>query len=201
MIGEFEEARTLYRQEQEYLETLGPSRELASTSLDSGRVELLAGDLEAAERELRRDDAALELLGERYFRSTIAGMLAIVLWRRGNVVDADLVCTLAEELSEPDDVGSQVYWRLTRSLLIAASDPHAARSLANEAVGMADGTAGLSLWADALRSRAELLGILGEREAAESSRDEAVSLYERKGDVVSAATTRGLITRVVADVG
>jgi class 3 adenylate cyclase/tetratricopeptide (TPR) repeat protein len=201
MVGDFGEARTLYRREQEYLEALGPSRELASTSLDSARVEMLAGDLEAAERELRRDDAALELLGERYFRSTVAGMLAIVLWRRSNVVDADLVCTLAEELSEPDDVESQVYWRLTRSLLIAAADPRGARSLADEAVGMADGTAGLILRAAALRSRAELLDILGERDAAESSLDGAANLYERKGDVVSAATTRGLMTRVVADVG
>jgi tetratricopeptide (TPR) repeat protein len=190
MSGDFDLARTLYRREQEYLEALGPSRELASTSLDSAKVEILAGNLAQAEVELRRDDAELEALGERYFRSTVAGLLAKVLWQVGNAEDADRYCSLAEELADPDDVDSQVLWRLTRSRLLASHRPSEARELADEAVGMADGTAGLGLRADALRSRAELLENLGDRAAAEASLTEAIRLYERKGDVVSTAAAR-----------
>ena len=198
MRGEFEAARALYRREQEYLETLGPSRELASTSIDSARVESLAGNLPRAEEELRRDEAELEGLGERYFRSTIAGLLAKVLWQSGKLDDADRFGRLSEELADPDDVGSQVQWRLTRSLLTASTEPALARSLADEAVAMADGTAGLSLWADALRNRAEVLELMGEREAAQADLREAVTLYERKGDLVSAAATGDLLTDPVA---
>jgi tetratricopeptide (TPR) repeat protein len=190
MLGDFELARSLYRREQEFLQDLGPSRELASTSLDSARVELLADDLQAAERELRRDDSELEALGERYFRSSVDALLARVLWQAGDATEADRFCTLAEQLADPDDVGTIVLLRATRSRLVAADDPAAARGLADEAVTMAGGTASLAFHADALRNRAELLASLGDVSEAMASLDEAVSLYERKGDVVSAAAAR-----------
>jgi class 3 adenylate cyclase/tetratricopeptide (TPR) repeat protein len=202
MSGSFELARTLYRREQEYLEALGPSRELASTSIDSARVEILAGDLAQAELELRRDDADLEGLGERYFRSTVASILASVLWQAGKRDEADRFCTQAEELADPDDVDTQVRWRLSRSLLLAGHRPSEARELADEAVRMAEGTAGLILRAEALASRADLLESLGDQSAAEASRADAIRLYEQKGDVVSAAAARARLTvGVPADVG
>jgi tetratricopeptide (TPR) repeat protein len=200
MAGDIGLARTLYSREQEYLETLGPSRELASTSLDSARVEILAGDLSRAEQELRRDDAELEALGERYFRSTVAGLLAKVLHQGGSTAEAARYCTLAEELADPDDVDSQVLWRLTRSRLLAGEDQAAARALADEAVELADNTAGLILRADALRSRAELLSDLGDAARADENLAEAVLMYERKGDVLSAAAARSLLGGVAADV-
>jgi tetratricopeptide (TPR) repeat protein len=201
MRGDFEVARKLYRQEQEYLEALGPSRELASTSLDSGRVEILAGNLDAAERELRRDDAELESMGERYFRSTVAALLARVLWTAGDFAEADRYCTLAEELADADDVDGQVLWRLTRSRLLAASDAMAARAMADGAVTLAEGTAGLILRADALRNRAGLLDDLSEHAAATASIEAAIELYERKGDVLSAAAARAQhVGGIAADV-
>ena len=190
MAGDFELARTLYRREREYLEALGPSRELASTSLDSGRVELLAGDVEAAERELRRDNAELEILGERYFRSTVVALLAKVMWLRGEIDEAEALCTLAEDMADPDDVDTGVLWRLTRSRLLAASDAAAARAVAATASEMADGTVGLVLRGDAWRNQAELLDELGDPAAAETAFAEAIRLYELKGSVVSAETAR-----------
>lgn len=44
---------------------------------------MLAGDLQAAERELRGDYQTLEQMGERNYISTTAGMLAEVLYRQG----------------------------------------------------------------------------------------------------------------------
>ena len=126
------------------------------------------------------------------------GLLARVLWLSGNRVDADRFCSLAEELADPDDVGSQVYWRITRSGLLVAADPAAARALADEAVGMADGSTGLIIWADALRGRADVLDALGEPDAARRDLEQAAALYERKGDVVSTRDTRGRLAGGVA---
>ena len=65
----------------------------------------------AAERELRADDASLAELGERYFRSTVVGMLAGVLAEAGRFDDAPGVVETARELADDDDTLSQVLWR------------------------------------------------------------------------------------------
>ena len=44
--------------------------------------ELLAGNPLAAEMELRKDYEALERMGDRYYRSTLAGMLAEALYQQ-----------------------------------------------------------------------------------------------------------------------
>ncbi len=190
MIGDFETARDLYRREQEYLGALGPSRELASTSLDSGLVELLAGDLDAAERELSRDDRELEALHETYFRSSVSAQLARVLLFAGRRNEADRHATVAQALTDEGDVDGAVQWRLTRSRLLVGIDADAAVRMADEAVELAAGTAGMILQADALRSRADVLDDLGRSDEAAASRAEAIRRYELKGDRVSAALAR-----------
>jgi tetratricopeptide (TPR) repeat protein len=200
MAGDFELARTLYRREQEYLESLGPSRELASTSMDSARVEVLAGDFERAEAELRRDDMELEALGERYFRSTVDGLLAMVLWQQGSD-EAERFCAKAQELADPDDTGSQIYWRLARAGLTVAQDPAAARRIADEAVELAASTSGPTILADALRGRADVVTLLGDRDQARRDLEEALALYHRKGDVVSAKATEQRLAGSVTAAG
>ena len=199
--GEFDQARELYRSEQEYLEALGPSRELASTSMDSARVEMLAGELARAESELRRDDLELEAMGERYFRSTVDGLLAMVLAQLGNHADADHFATIAEELADPDDTGSQIYWRLARGSLSAGTEENVARTHVDEAVALAESTSGPTIIADALRGRADVLKLIGDERAAQTDLARALELYEAKGDVVSAAATRKQITGGVAAAG
>ena len=55
MIGDFDLARDRYRRSRAVFEEHGWNFFAALVSLDSGQVELRAGDLAAAERELRRD--------------------------------------------------------------------------------------------------------------------------------------------------
>ena len=83
MRGNFERARLLYRQSRASLEEFGYLLLAALTSLDSSVIELLAGDLAAAESELRTDYRRLEEMGERNYISTTAGLLADVLYRQG----------------------------------------------------------------------------------------------------------------------
>jgi class 3 adenylate cyclase/tetratricopeptide (TPR) repeat protein len=190
MQGDFEAARAMYRREVSLLADLGVSRESASTSIDSARVEILAGDLAAAEALLRRDDAQLAGLGERYFRSTVAGMLGLVLLLRGDPAEAEAFVVLAEALSEPDDAWSQVLWRSARARLVAATAPDRALELVQTAVDFAETTADLQLRGDAWCDLGEVRFAVGQRDSATTSFAQAIALYERKGDVTSAARAR-----------
>jgi tetratricopeptide (TPR) repeat protein len=187
MEGAFDEARAMYGQEVSLLADLGVSRESASTSIESARVEMLAGDLEAAESHLRRDDATLAELGERYFRSTVAGMLGRVLLLQGNDAEAEAFVVLAEALSEADDAWSQVLWRSARARLLAGSLPDRALELAQGAVDFAETTADLELRGDAWSDLGEVKAALGQQDDAVKALEQAFTLYQRKGDVTSAA--------------
>jgi class 3 adenylate cyclase/tetratricopeptide (TPR) repeat protein len=187
MQGDFDAARTMYRQEVALLADLGVSRESASTSIESARVEILAGDLATAEAQLRSDDELLAELGERYFRSTVAGMLGRVLLLRENPVEAEAFVVLAEALSESDDAWSQVLWRSARARLLAASAPGRALELAQGAVDFAETTADLALRGDAWSDLGEVHLTAGRRDEAVEALTAARALYDLKSDATSAA--------------
>jgi tetratricopeptide (TPR) repeat protein len=187
MQGDFDAARTMYRQEVTLFADLGSSRESASTAIESARVEILAGDLAAAEAQLRRDDARLAEMGERYFRSTVAGMLGRVLLLRGDASEAEAFVVLAEALSEADDAWSQVLWRSARARLLADTAPQRALELATGAVDFAETTADLVLRGDAWSDLGEVHLAAGRHDDAVEALSRAESLYRDKADVTSAA--------------
>jgi len=183
MREEFDEARAHYRRLQAILAELGSGIDTHSTSLESGRVEMLAGDLEAAARELRRDDGALAELGESYLRSTIAALLGEVLRLLGDLEGADRFTTIATELAADDDVEAQVIWRSTRARLLAgAGAVDEALSLVQSAVTMVGPTEETSLRADALLALADVLAAANERDAAQAALENALRVVEAKGD-------------------
>ena len=190
MQGRFEEARELYRRGQGILAELGGGVDAGATSIDTARVEVLAGDLRTAEAELRRDNSTLEGLGETYFRSYIVGILAHVLLESGHRDEAASFAELGETLSDADDVLSQVVWRTARARLLADDGDTGAEALARSAIELAEGTADLELQADALDDLGAVLAALGNHDEAEAAIRQALQLYERKGDVVSAARVR-----------
>ena len=194
MTGSFAEARAAYRRGQEILAELGKGLDADSTSIETARVEMLAGDCEAAERELRRDYQALDELGERYFRSTVAAYLAQALWCQDRPGEADRFAAVAEEISEPDDVLSQVTWRGARAKIMADRGEHAdAERTARAAVEMVAKTAELSLQGDALVDLADVVRRSGRDEEARAILDEALAIYHRKGDLTSAERARRLV--------
>ena len=197
MLGEFDTGRDMYRRGQAMLADLGPSVTASTTSTESWRVEALAGDLAAAERELRRDHDQLEAIDERYFRSTVAALLAGVLIEAGRPEEADRYAASAAELTDEDDVNSGVLWRLARARLLAAAGAAAgADALAREAIGLAADTQDLVLQADAQLALAEVLAAAGDRDAAGPPLREALASFERKGDRVSADRVRARLADV-----
>ncbi len=191
MQGEFEEARTLYRQGKSILEELDTGLTARNTSIDSHRVELLAGDLEAAEAELRRDDAALAALGESYFRSTITAVLANVLAARGELDEALAYAETAAGLADEDDAWSQAAWRTARAQVLAArkDGPEAGR-LADDAAALVRANDDLLVRVETLETVATVLERVGRTQEAEATLAEVLWLYEAKEDAVSARRVR-----------
>jgi tetratricopeptide (TPR) repeat protein len=198
MRGSFDRARELYTEQRQILEGLGRNVAAMTTSINSARVELLAGDPEAAEREARRDFDALGELGETYFRSTVAGMLARALYEGGRFGDAESIAEEARALTAEDDFESQVLWRGVAARL------HARDGRADEALELADSqlklaaeTASPVFESEARVERAEVLVLLGRQEEAEPPLREALRLSEEKGDLVSADRIRLLLEAAV----
>jgi class 3 adenylate cyclase/tetratricopeptide (TPR) repeat protein len=201
MNAEAAEGRALYRRSQTLLAELGGGVAASASSIDSFRVELLAGDLAAAERELRRDDEALGAMGETYFRSTVAARLAGVLAAKGDLDEALRYARIAEEIGDEDDVETQVAWRGGRARALRARGEAAdALDLAAEAVRLTESTSDGMLRADALVDLGEVLEASGERERSGPPLREALDLYEAKGNVVAAMALRARLADLAPEV-
>jgi tetratricopeptide (TPR) repeat protein len=191
MEGRFDQARALYQRSHEIVGDLGPSVTVAGASLESSRVEMLAGDLLAAERELRRDFGTLDAMGERYYRSSVAGFLSHALYALGQLDEAAHFVGVAEELSDLEDMASQVTWRTARAKVWARrGGGEAAVAFARAAVALAVSNSNIEQRAEALTDLAEVLEAVGELEMQEPPLREALALFVRKGDLVSANRIR-----------
>jgi len=197
MRGQFPRARALAREAKAMLEDMGKSVVTASTSLDSCGIETLAGDLAAAEHDLRRDYEALEAMGERYLLSTVAAELSCVLMHTGRDEEAERYTRIAEELADEADLTSQALWRWVRARVVARrGETEPALALAHEAVDLLGQADSLVARADAHVALSEVADLAGSRGVAAANAEAALELYERKGDVVSAQKSRGLIARL-----
>jgi tetratricopeptide (TPR) repeat protein len=194
MRGRFEDAREHYRESQRAFDELGFSFKLASYRMYSGWAELIAGDSTAAERELRIGYEGLQRMGERSMRSTVAAFFARALFACGRYDEAGRVTEVSAETASNDDPITQAMWRGTRARVVAItgrSDTEA-EQLARESVELAFGTDCVNMQADALVDLAETLRLLHRAGEAPELLEQAVELYEKKGNVVAAASTRAL---------
>jgi ATP/maltotriose-dependent transcriptional regulator MalT len=188
MRGEFAHARILYRQSRGILEEFGWSLLAALTSIDSGPIEMLAGDPVAAEGELRRDYETLQAMDERNYISTVAGLLASAVYEQGRFDEADELARTAAELGAPDDVSTQYIWRCVRAKVLARRGHFAeAEALAVEAAGIIDGTDDLDAQGSALLDLAEVHRLAGNDGEQASVLTRAAELFGRKGNTVSLA--------------
>src|SRR5262249_32335602 len=89
MRGDFETARELVTSGRRLLQELGLPVWVAITAQEAFFVEMLAGDPGAAAAILRESNEALVGMGERSFRSTIAGLLAQTLCALGEDEEAE----------------------------------------------------------------------------------------------------------------
>ena len=182
------------------LEDVGFKILTAAYSQSSAYVEMLAGDPHAAERELRAGYGVLEQMGEKGYLSTVAAELAQALYEQGRYDEAERFTHVSEELGPIDDLATQVEWRGTRAKVLARLGDHErAVALADEAVALASDTDYLNLQGDVLMDLAEVLSLGGRADEAASRSREALEIYERKGNVVSAGRVRAMLEGVATD--
>ena len=197
MRGDFERARLLYRRSRASLEEFGYHLLAALTSLDSAVIELLAGDLAAAESELRTDYRRLEEMGERNYISTTAGLLADVLYRQGRYDESAEFAAVCEHLASADDVNSQFLWRCVRGKLRARQGAiDEAESLLSAAMALIETSDQIDWQGNGLLDFAEVRELAGAPADAASLSEQAAMLFDRKGNVVSALTARQLAGRL-----
>lgn len=189
MVGRFTEARGLYQRGQSIFRDLGGQLLMHSTSIDSGAVELLAGDPDTALVQLEADDQALAAMGERYLRSSVAALMAQAELAAGRLRQADEHADRCRALATPDDIEPQAAWRGVRArVLSAAGDFEGAERLAREAVNLTHQTDGLGMQAATLVDLAVVLAASGRIDEANQAAGEAIRRYDQKGNVVASAT-------------
>ncbi len=197
MRGRFEQARSLDRQALARAEELGDRVAIAAGGAHGHFIETLAGDAAAAERRARRGCELLGQVGGSGWLSTQAGYLAQALCALGRYDEAEKWSRRSEELGASDDVITQMLWRQARAKVLARRrELGEGERLAREAVALAEQTDMLSAHGDALMDLAEVLALAGKDPRAEL--EQALALYERKGNLVMADRARARLAELGA---
>ncbi len=197
MSGRIEEARRSWSRSLELYRELGI---LFAAYMYIGWAELTGGDPAEAEGPLREGVAVLEAAGEKGWLSTVAAVLAEVLWRQGKDEEAERYALLSDRLAAPDDWLSQWQWRAAQAKVLADRDQLSeAETLARAAVSVIDQTDYIKSRGDARMSLVYVLRKAGRGQEAATVLREALELYERKGDVADASTARAELEDLPTD--
>jgi class 3 adenylate cyclase/tetratricopeptide (TPR) repeat protein len=192
MRGEFDRARELSHRGRVQLEELGLDMEVASVANEAWRVEMLAGDPVAAERELRSAYDLLTKVGEKYFLSTVAGLLAQTLHVLERYEEAAALADLTRELATDDDISTQALWRCVQAKLLARNGSFAdAEALARHALAILEPTDHVLLKYGALLDLAEVRRLAGQD--AQEAVLEARRLADAKSSPVMVAAAEALL--------
>jgi len=196
MQSSYERARELSARGRALLEELGLPVEGAFVDIEAWRVEMLAGDPIAAERELRRAYDALSSVGEKYVLSTVAGLLAQTLYALERFDEVEPLGRLSEELATGDDVDTQALWRCVRAKVLALGGTFdEAESLVREALEILAPTDAVLLKYGALLDLAEVYRLANRTPDARAALDDALELAELKGSqAMTAAVQRQHLT-------
>jgi ATP/maltotriose-dependent transcriptional regulator MalT len=127
------------------------------------------------------------------FFSTLAANLAEALYRQGRLDEAGQYAELSRDAGATDDFVNEILWRMVAARVQAArGQVDEAEALARAAVEIAEDTDLLDMRAGASLALAEVL-LAARSEEAGRAIDEAVRLYEQKGNVVGAARAKALL--------
>jgi DNA-binding SARP family transcriptional activator/tetratricopeptide (TPR) repeat protein len=189
MRGRFEEARRATERLRSILTQLGMVTWLGAAGAPTGDAEAIAGDDEAAERLYRQSCDVFEQIGSSHAKATMAARVALAMLRRGRVDEARPFVDQAAALGSPDEWG----WRRARAKLLQREGRLSeAESLLRQDLDLVARTDYVTDHADILVDLAEVVAAAGHAEEANDSLDEALGLYEAKGNIVAAARVRDL---------
>ncbi len=199
MDGDFADARGRYREGLALLEALGRDVGAAAITTWTSAVELLAADPEEAERQLRSAFERLEAAGELANLASVLAQLAEALERQERHDEALVATEASERSASVDDLHAQIAWRVARAkALVGLQQGAEALVLADEALELAGRTDSPVFTAEALVARAAALAATGAADESHRAAEEALALYEAKGNRVGAAAVEVVMERRAA---
>jgi predicted ATPase/class 3 adenylate cyclase len=200
MRGRFPEARELLARWRSLVREFGLKDIEAAVGFWSGDIELLAGDVRAAEREYRSSLEALKAIGNRNATPSMAALLADTLCRQARLQEAERFTREAEDGAASDDLGAQYYWRGVRAKVLARRGSlKEAERLAREAVDRGERTDSLNDRAFVSLCLFEVLNLANRAPEAERVVREAIGFYERKGNVPATSEAKALLSELSPD--
>jgi class 3 adenylate cyclase/tetratricopeptide (TPR) repeat protein len=198
-LGEFDGAFDDVNGWRHHNRELGQEVMYARTAGCAWDVCLWAQDWARGEEVLRESYEMLERMGMKIDLSTIAAHLGEAVLRQGRLDEAERCSVESEELGASDDLYNEMSWkRLRADVLAARGDLVGARALARQAVESAAGVGFLDDVALAWLDLSRILGAAGDPEA-RAAATEALSLFERKGNLVGAGWAREALGETGSD--
>lgn len=195
--GRLADARSMGQAVIDTLTEVGMLVPAGGAHMGLGRIEILAGDPQAARDWLLRGDAILAGLGERSFRSTVQANLALAEALRGDRAAALAASELAELLGASEDVINFVITGQVRSMLArAAGDLGEAERQARGAIEHAERTDFYAFRGEARVELGRVLAAAGRREEAAAEVSAGLALYEKKGDTILTNNARALLAEL-----
>jgi class 3 adenylate cyclase/tetratricopeptide (TPR) repeat protein len=195
--GKLDEARQLVESADEITGDLGLSLAQAADCISRALIELLDGELAAAETILRDGYRQLEQMGGTGLRANVAAMLARVLLRRGGDEEAEELTRTCERLAAAEQPELQAKWRSIRAIAVARRGQiEKAERWATEAVDHAYKTDQPDSRAEAHVDLAEVLRLSGRRAEAARQLQRAIVLYQEKGNEMAESNARRLLERI-----
>jgi predicted ATPase/class 3 adenylate cyclase len=189
--GRFEDARALIARSRSDIQELGIGTLWTTIELWSVHVETLAGNLQGAERAAR---AALEHsaeIGDTWFYVAASVDLARVVYDQGRPDESLRILDESEGHPTLPDLEIVAKRPATRALALARLGRiEEAETFARKAVSYAEGTQFVGYHANALLVLAEVLRLADQQQKAVPLVEEAVALFDLKGNVVSATKAR-----------
>jgi class 3 adenylate cyclase len=197
-LGRFDEARAILADARAEQADRGAGIGLtAVTGLASVDVELLAGDPTTAAELGAAACGAIDEVGEKGLRSTAAGKLAQALYALDRLDEAEVWTRRAAELGASDDAITQMLSGHIRAKILARRGEHAeAERLARAAVAIGEDTDWLDGQAETYADLAEVLSLAGRTQEAAEALEQALTRYERKGNIVMAQRTQARLAEV-----
>jgi DNA-binding SARP family transcriptional activator len=197
MQDEARAAHVTLRSAKSYLDRLGPTMTAAVTQ-PAAFVAMLAGDPATAETYLRFAYDTLSQMGEKDNLSTEAVLLARAIAAQGQARygEASELVALGLQTAAGEDLVTEIIGQGLSARMLADAGRHAeANELASSAVALAAQTDLLSQHADALLDLAHVLGAAGLFSEARVSVNQALDLYQIKGNLPGAREAHSYLTR------
>jgi class 3 adenylate cyclase/tetratricopeptide (TPR) repeat protein len=186
LSGRFDEARREWQNGVAMLEELGLPIATAGSSEELFDIELLAGDLPAAEAVLREACDVLQRLGEKGFLSTRAACLGLCLVLQGRPDEAEPFLQLALEAFPKDHFNLCLIHRARAHALMSRGSLGEAEEHARQAFAEIADWDHLNLKGETLVQLADVLSAAGKHDEAIAAFSQALALFEEKENLVGA---------------